>query len=68
MARPIKIVHVHFLSGHKNFYFGSVKAIYKKFTPEEIGCCEIYLRHQLTEKGNHYINGKVLVIRSTLLR
>ena len=68
MARPIKIVHVHFLSGHKNFYFGSVKAIYKKFSPEEIGCSEIYLRHQLTEKGNHFINGKVLVIRSALLR
>ena len=60
--------HIMARPGHKNFYFGSVKAIYKKFSPEEIGCSEIYLRHQLTEKGNHFINGKVLVIRSALLR
>lgn len=42
MSRTVKIIHVHFMSGHRNYYFGSVRAIYKKFTPEEVGCSEIY--------------------------
>lgn len=67
-AKGIKVVHVHFLKGHKNYYFGSVTAIYRKFTQKEMGVSEIHLRHQLTDDGNHYINKKVIVIRSRLLR
>ena len=55
-------------SVHKNYYFGSVTAIFKMFTSKEIGCTEAYLRHQLTEEGNHYINAQVLIIRSVLHR
>lgn len=50
MSKTIKIIHVHFISGHHNYYFGSVRAIYKMFSPEELGCSEIYLRHQLTHR------------------
>ena len=35
--KSCKIIHVHFLTTHKNFYFGSVAAIFKKFSEEEIG-------------------------------
>jgi hypothetical protein len=45
-----------------------VRAIYKMFSPEELGCSEIYLRHQLTQTGNHFLNDRVLIIRSTLIR
>ena len=65
MSKTIKIIHVHFISGHHNYYFGSVRAIYKMFSPEELGCSEIYLRHQLTQTGNHFLNDRVLIIRST---
>ena len=64
----IKVIHVHFLHGHKNYYFGSVYAIFKKFSEKEIGVSREYLRHQLINDGNHYINEKVLIIRSRLLR
>lgn len=66
--KKTKIIHVHFFSGHKNYYFGSVTTIFKMFTSKEIGCTEAYLRHQLTEEGNHYINAQVLIIRSVLHR
>ena len=66
--RLIKVIHVHFLQGHKNYYFGSVHAIFKKFSEKEIGVSREYLRHQLIHDGNHYINEKVLIIRSRLLR
>lgn len=68
MSKTVKIIHVHFINGHRNYYFGSVRAIYKMFSLEELGCGEIYLRHQLTERGNHFLNDRVLIIRSTLLR
>ncbi len=64
----IKVVHVHFLHGHKNFYFGSVAAIFKKFSEKEIGVSYEYLRHQLKDDGNHFLNDEVVIIRSRLLR
>lgn len=63
-----KVLHVHFMASHKNYYFGSVSAIFKEFTTEEIGCSAAYLQHLLTEDGNHYLNGKVLIVRSHLRR
>lgn len=63
-----KVVHVHFIHGHKNFYFGSVSAVYRKFTEEEIGCTADFLRHQLRYDGSSYINKNVAVWRSHLLR
>ena len=67
-TKGIKIVHVHFLHGHKNYYFGSVSAIFRKFTADDIGISEIRLRHLLIDDGNHYINKKVVVIRSRMIR
>lgn len=62
-----KIIHVHFLASHKNYYFGSVSAVYKMFTAQDLGINESYLRHILTEDGNHHLTDKVLIIRSRLL-
>ena len=68
LSKGIKIVHVHFLHGHKNYYFGSVSVIFRKFSESDIGISEIRLRHLLTDDGNHYINKNVIVIRARLLR
>ena len=64
----MKIIHVHFLVSQKNYYYGSISAVYKDFTAEDIGCSEGHLRHQLTEDGMHYLNKKVLIVRSQLRR
>ena len=45
--KSCKIIHVHFLTTHKNFYFGSVAAIFKKFSEEEIGYSKEYISHAL---------------------
>ena len=66
--KHIKIIHVHFLGSHKNHYFGSIEAMYKQFGKEEIGVTKNYLRHYLVNDGNHYLNDKVLIIRSRLIR
>lgn len=62
-----KIIHVHFLVNHKNYYFGSVSAVYKKFTASDLGVNEAYLRHILIEDGMHHLTDKVLIVRSRLL-
>lgn len=67
MGKERKIIHVHFLANHKNYYFGSVSAIYNYLSDKEIGVSEIYLRHQLREDGNVYLNKKVMIVRSRLL-
>lgn len=64
----IKVIHVHLFNGKKNYYFGSVTAIYKKLTAEEIGCTERYLQQVLYADGTKYLSSKALVIRSTLIR
>lgn len=66
--RHIKVIHVHFLHGHKNYYFGSVSGVYRKFTDADIGCKSWQLRHQLRYDGSTYINSLVVVFRSVLLR
>lgn len=63
-----KVVHVHFIHGHANHYFGSVHAVFKKFSFDDIGCSEGHLRACLSEDGKKYLNDKVLIIRSHLLR
>ena len=62
----VKVVHVHFITKHKNYYFSSVRAVYKKFSSSDIGCSEEYLRHKLTYDGACYVNSIVLVIRGVL--
>lgn len=45
------IVHVHLIAGvggykaHSDHYFGSIAAIFSRFTEKEIGFTESYLRH-----------------------
>ena len=63
-----KVVHVHFIHGHANHSFGSVHAVFKKFSFDDIGCSEGHLRACLSEDGNKYLNDKVLIVRSHLLR
>ncbi len=68
--KGIKVVHVHFPTnpiGKKNFYFSSVSAVFKKFTKDDIGASENYVRHQLTEDNHTYMNKRVMIVRSRIL-
>jgi hypothetical protein len=40
-----KVIHVHLLSGRKNYYFGSISAIFDVLTPEQIGYTKSSLLH-----------------------
>lgn len=67
IKRGVKVVHVHFISSRKNYYFSSVRSVYKMFNEKDIGCSERVLRRELNKDGAHYINKNVMVIRNRLL-
>ena len=62
-----KVIHVHFIHGHKNYYFGSVSALFRKFSEKELGCTEASLRHILSGDGNAHITHQAIFFRSRLL-
>lgn len=68
IRKNIKIIHVHFLVSHKNYYFGSVAAMFKLFSAEDIGYSKEYISHTLVEDGNHLLSDKVLIVRARLIR
>lgn len=58
-----KIIHVE-IDG-KNFYFGSISAIYDTLSKEQLGICKEALWNTL--KGGVYQNKKVTIRQSILL-
>ena len=64
----MKVVHVHFIHGRKNYYFGSISAIFSKFSENQIGVSEDYLRHYLFRDNMTYLNNKVMIVRSRIIR
>lgn len=63
-----KVIHVHLLSGRKNYYFGSISAIFDVLTPEQIGYEKSTLLHAGLSDGVHLINSKAMIIQSHLIR
>lgn len=61
-----KIIHVHFKDSSiepQDYYFGSVVAIYTRFTPEELGIKQSSLANTLPKKLVY--ENKNVVIRSS---
>lgn len=43
--RQVKVVHVHLKGKRKDYYFGSITAIYTVLTAEAVGARKDYLLH-----------------------
>ena len=63
-----KVIHVHLLAGRKNYYFGSISAIFDVLTPDQIGHTKNSLLHAGLSDGGCLINGKSMIIQSHLIR
>lgn len=60
-----KIIHLH-LNG-KDYYFGSLAAIYTKFTKDEIGISYGSLRNYGLTPGRPYINDRAVIKEGILI-
>lgn len=66
MSRKIKVIHVHLIGKRKDFYFGSIAAIFTVLSPEEIGFSKSYLSHAGLSGGGTIVNSLCLIKQSTL--
>lgn len=63
-----KVIHVHVMNGHKNYYFGSIPAIYSVLTADEIGIKQCSLERVGLSKGGVVLNSKVCIRAGELIR
>jgi len=63
-----KVIHVHLIQGRKNYYFGSIPAIYSVLTAEEIGIRRCSLERVGLSKGGVVLNKKAYISAGELIR
>ena len=63
-----KVIHVHLIRGRRNYYFGSIPAIYSVLTAEEIGIKRSSLERVGLSKGGVVLNKKAVIRAGELIR
>ena len=63
-----KVIHVQLMNGRKNYYFGSIPAIYSVLTAEEIGIKQRSLERVGLSKGGVVLNRKACIRAGELIR
>lgn len=64
----IKIIHVHLLYEKKNYYFGSISAIFDMLSEAEVGITKNSLLHAGLTDGSCKITKRAMIIQSHLIR
>ena len=63
-----KVIHVHLLYEKKNYYFGSLSAIFDVLTEAEVGITKSSLLHAGLTDGGCKITKRAMIIQSHLIR
>lgn len=66
--KRIKIVHVHLIFEKKDFYFGSISAIFDVLDGNRIGIKKSTLLHAGMEDGNIKMTKRARIVVSHLIR
>ena len=59
-----KVIHVHLLYEKKNYYFGSLSAIFDVLTESEVGITKSSLLHAGMTDGSCKITKRAMIIQS----
>lgn len=62
-----KVVHVHLTGKRKDYYFGSISAIYTVLSAEDIGVKESYLMHAGLSGGGTVVTDRAIIKQSWLI-
>ncbi len=65
--RRIKVVHVHLCGKRKDYYFGSIAAIFTVLSPEDVGAGKDYLQHAGLSGGGTVVTRKAIIKQSELI-
>lgn len=63
-----KVIHVHLIYEKKNYYFGSLSAIFDVLTEGQIGITKSSLLHAGMTDGSCKITRRAMIIQSHLIR
>ena len=63
-----KVIHVHLIEGRKNYYFGSISAIYSVLTEDEVGIKKSSLLHAGLADGGVLLHKKATIRQGELIR
>lgn len=64
----INVIHVHLIFEKKDYYFGSIAAIYKVLDRKQIGIGENALQHAGLQDGSIKLTKRAIIKRSHLIR
>lgn len=64
----IKVVHVHLIFEKKDFYFGSLSAVFDTLDEDRIGIKKSTLLHAKMEDGNIRMTKRARIVVSHLIR
>lgn len=67
-SQIVKVTFPEAIEGKTEHYFGSIAAIYEKFTPFQIGCKKEYLWKSKIEPGKPKQTKKCIVSKEELIR
>ena len=63
-----KVIMVHLLWEKKNYFFGSISAIYDVLTEEQVGITKSSLLHVGLHDGSSHVTRRALIVQSHLIR
>lgn len=63
-----KVIHVQLIQGRRNYYFGSIPAIYCVLSAENIGIRQSSLERVGLSKGGVVLNKKAIIHAGELIR
>ena len=63
-----KVIHVHLIYEKRNYYFGSISAIFDTLTEEEVGITKGSLLHAGLTDGCCKVTRRAMIIQSHLIR
>jgi hypothetical protein len=63
-----KVIHVHLIGKRKDYYFGSISAVYTVLNDEQVGMTKSSLLHAGLSGGGTVITKKAIIKQSQLIR
>ncbi len=65
--RQVKVIHVHLIGKRKDYYFGSIAAIYSVLTAEEVGAGYDYMKRAGLSGGGTVVTKMAIIKQSRLI-
>ena len=62
-----KVVHVHLTRKRKDYYFGSISAVFSVLSAEEVGVTKSYLLHAGLSGGGTVVTKKAIIKQGQLI-